>query len=135
MQRQETTGKKEITVLDAKRSNAINIGLTVLPPPRTIKAAILKMDNAIMNREGIEVTTDSFSCSVFVNRSFTEKLHLYARLLALNFYFNDYLIKDLIYSEFFFSPENFDWHDSHSRGENKHSGGPDGKPRYSPWNC
>lgn len=102
MQRQETTGKKEITVLDAKRSNAINIGLTVLPPPRTIKAAILKMDNAIMNREGIEVTTDSFSCSVFVNRSFTEKLHLYARLLALNFYFNDYLIKDLIYSQFFF---------------------------------
>lgn len=127
MQRQETTGKKEITVLDAKRSNAINIGLTVLPPPRTIKAAILKMDNAIMNREGIEVTTDSFSCSFFVNRSFTEKLHLYARLLALNFYFNDYLIKDLIYSQFFFfSPENFDWHDSHSRGENKHSGGPDG---------
>ncbi|XP_056013907.1 FH1/FH2 domain-containing protein 3-like isoform X5 [Ostrea edulis] len=52
--RQEATGKKEITVLDAKRSNAINIGLTVLPPPRTIKAAILKMDNAIMNREGIE---------------------------------------------------------------------------------
>lgn len=102
MQRQETTGKKEITVLDAKRSNAINIGLTVLPPPRTIKAAILKMDNAIMNREGIEVITDSFSCSVFVNRSFTEKLHLYARLLALNFYFNDYLIKDLIYSQFFF---------------------------------
>lgn len=42
-------------MLDAKRSNAINIGLTVLPPPRTIKAAILKMDNAIMNREGIEV--------------------------------------------------------------------------------
>lgn len=102
MQRQETTGKKEITVLDAKRSNAINIGLTVLPPPRTIKAAILKMDNAIMNREGIEVTTDSFSCSVFVNRSFTEKLHLYARLLALNFYFNDNLIKDLIYSQFYF---------------------------------
>lgn len=86
------------------------------------------MDNAIMNREGIEVTTDSFSCSVFVNRSFTEKLHLYARLLALNFYFNDYLIKDPIGSQFlfFFSPENFDWHDSHSRGENKHSGGPDG---------
>lgn len=58
LQRQETAGKKEITVLDAKRSNAINIGLTVLPPPRTIKAAILKMDNAIMNREGIEVTTN-----------------------------------------------------------------------------
>ncbi|XP_064640823.1 FH1/FH2 domain-containing protein 3-like isoform X4 [Lineus longissimus] len=48
------TAKKEITVLDPKRSNAINIGMTVLPPPRTIKAAILKMDNSIMNREGIE---------------------------------------------------------------------------------
>lgn len=60
------------------------------------------MDNAIMNREGIEVTTDSFSCSVFVNRSFTEKLHLYARLLALNFYFNDYLINDPIGSQFLF---------------------------------
>ncbi|CAG5123280.1 unnamed protein product, partial [Candidula unifasciata] len=52
--KQDTTGKKEITVLDPKRSNAINIGLTVLPPPRTIKAAILKMDNSIMNKEGIE---------------------------------------------------------------------------------
>jgi len=53
-QKQETA-KKELTVLDAKRSNVINIGLTVLPPPRTIKTAILKMDGAIMNREGIEV--------------------------------------------------------------------------------
>ncbi|KAL8588249.1 hypothetical protein ACOMHN_057967 [Nucella lapillus] len=52
--RNEVSGKKEITVLDAKRSNAINIGLTVLPPPRTIKAAILKMDTSIMNKEGIE---------------------------------------------------------------------------------
>ncbi|XP_070195537.1 FH1/FH2 domain-containing protein 3-like isoform X13 [Littorina saxatilis] len=51
---QDTSGKKEITVLDTKRSNAINIGLTVLPPPRTIKAAILKMDTSIMNKEGIE---------------------------------------------------------------------------------
>ncbi|GFR77769.1 FH1/FH2 domain-containing protein 3 [Elysia marginata] len=50
----DSTGKKEITVLDSKRSNTINIGLTVLPPPRTIKAAILKMDNSIMNKEGIE---------------------------------------------------------------------------------
>ena len=55
-QRQEAAGKKQITVLDPKRSNAINIGLTVLPPPRTIKAAILKMDTSIMNREGIEVS-------------------------------------------------------------------------------
>ncbi|CAF0910946.1 unnamed protein product, partial [Didymodactylos carnosus] len=46
--------KKEITVLDTKRSNAINIGLTVLPPARTIKAAILKMDNSVINKEGIE---------------------------------------------------------------------------------
>ena len=44
-------------VLDPKRSNAINIGMTVLPPPRTIKTAILKMDSAIMNREGIEVVS------------------------------------------------------------------------------
>ena len=50
--------KKQITVLDAKRSNAINIGLTVLPPPRTIKTAILKMDSSIMNREGIEVSSE-----------------------------------------------------------------------------
>lgn len=47
--------KKEITVLDTKRSNAINIGLTVLPTARTIKAAILKMDSSVINKEGIEV--------------------------------------------------------------------------------
>ncbi|XP_025115916.1 FH1/FH2 domain-containing protein 1-like isoform X3 [Pomacea canaliculata] len=52
--KQDASGKKEITVLDTKRSNAINIGLTVLPPPRTIKSAILKMDTSIMNKEGIE---------------------------------------------------------------------------------
>ncbi|XP_048253560.1 FH1/FH2 domain-containing protein 3-like isoform X4 [Haliotis rufescens] len=52
--KQETGSRKEIVVLDPKRSNAINIGLTVLPPPRTIKAAILKMDVSIMNKEGIE---------------------------------------------------------------------------------
>ena len=58
LQKQDSSGKKEITVLDPKRSNGINIGLTVLPPPRTIKAAILKMDNSIMNKEGIEVNTN-----------------------------------------------------------------------------
>jgi hypothetical protein len=42
-------------VLDTKRSNAINIGLTVLPPARTIKTAILKMDSSVINKEGIEV--------------------------------------------------------------------------------
>jgi hypothetical protein len=51
--------KKEITVLDTKRSNAINIGLTVLPTARTIKAAILKMDSSVINKEGIEVINKS----------------------------------------------------------------------------
>ncbi|RWS31642.1 FH1/FH2 domain-containing protein 3-like isoform X3, partial [Leptotrombidium deliense] len=46
--------KSEIVVLDAKRSNAINIGMTKLPPPRTIKTAILKMNSSIIGREGIE---------------------------------------------------------------------------------
>ncbi|XP_033950564.1 FH1/FH2 domain-containing protein 3 isoform X5 [Pseudochaenichthys georgianus] len=48
-------GKRtEIIVLDSKRSNAINIGLTVLPPPRTIKTAILNFDEYALNKEGIE---------------------------------------------------------------------------------
>ncbi|KFM67304.1 FH1/FH2 domain-containing protein 3, partial [Stegodyphus mimosarum] len=51
---QDCVKKSEIIVLDTKRSNAINIGMTKLPPPRTIKTAILKMDSTIMNREGIE---------------------------------------------------------------------------------
>lgn len=51
---QEQKGVKEIVVLDPKRSNVINIGMTKLPPPRTIKTAILKMDSSIINREGIE---------------------------------------------------------------------------------
>ncbi|XP_064409399.1 FH1/FH2 domain-containing protein 3 isoform X3 [Latimeria chalumnae] len=46
--------KQEIIVLDSKRSNAINIGLTVLPPPRTIKTAILNFDEYALNKEGIE---------------------------------------------------------------------------------
>jgi hypothetical protein len=45
---------KEIIVLDHKRSNAINIGMTKLPPPRIIKAAVMKMDSSTMNREGVE---------------------------------------------------------------------------------
>ncbi|XP_024946299.1 uncharacterized protein LOC107273227 isoform X3 [Cephus cinctus] len=51
---QEMNKNKEVIVLDHKRSNAINIGMTKLPPPRSIKTAILKMDATIMNREGIE---------------------------------------------------------------------------------
>ncbi|KAK7605056.1 hypothetical protein V9T40_006242 [Parthenolecanium corni] len=50
----ELNKNKEIIVLDPKRSNAINIGMTKLPPPRSIKTAILKMDSTVMNREGIE---------------------------------------------------------------------------------
>ncbi|CAH8633505.1 unnamed protein product [Heterobilharzia americana] len=53
IKKQEVAVKK-IEVLDMKRSNAINIGLKVLPPPRTISSAILKMDQSIINREGIE---------------------------------------------------------------------------------
>ncbi len=40
---------REIIVLDHKRSNAINIGMTKLPPPRIIKSAVLKMDASIMS--------------------------------------------------------------------------------------
>ncbi|XP_037532276.1 FH1/FH2 domain-containing protein 3 [Nematolebias whitei] len=46
--------RQETIVLDSKRSNAINIGLTVLPPPRTIKTAILNFDEYALNKEGIE---------------------------------------------------------------------------------
>ncbi|XP_059478171.1 uncharacterized protein LOC132198257 isoform X2 [Neocloeon triangulifer] len=51
---QDMNKSKEIIVLDSKRSNAINIGMTKLPPPRAIKSAILNMDTNVMNREGIE---------------------------------------------------------------------------------
>ncbi|XP_030059613.1 FH1/FH2 domain-containing protein 1 [Microcaecilia unicolor] len=47
-------GKKQITVLDSKRSNAINIGLTVLPTVNSIKTAILNFDEYTINKEGIE---------------------------------------------------------------------------------
>uniref|UniRef100_A0A8C1TXX9 Formin homology 2 domain containing 3b n=1 Tax=Cyprinus carpio TaxID=7962 RepID=A0A8C1TXX9_CYPCA len=46
--------RQEIIVLDSKRSNTINIGLTVLPPPRTIKTAILNFDEYALSKEGIE---------------------------------------------------------------------------------
>jgi len=47
--------RKEITILDTKRSNAINIGLTALPKPDAIKTAIMKLDSSVINREAIEV--------------------------------------------------------------------------------
>lgn len=46
--------KSELILLNAKRSNFINIGLKKLPAPRAIKTAIIKMDSTIINREGIE---------------------------------------------------------------------------------
>ena len=48
--------KKEIVVLEMKRSQAINIGLTKLPPIRALKQAVLNMDNAVIDREGIDVS-------------------------------------------------------------------------------
>merc|ERR1719295_1846951 len=45
---------KEIVVLDNKRSNFINIGMTEFPPPRIIKNSVMKMDSTIINKEGIE---------------------------------------------------------------------------------
>ncbi|XP_074058650.1 FH1/FH2 domain-containing protein 1 isoform X3 [Macrotis lagotis] len=42
------------TVLDPKRSNAINIGLTALPPVHVIKAALLGFDEFAVSKEGIE---------------------------------------------------------------------------------
>ncbi|XP_061450482.1 FH1/FH2 domain-containing protein 1 isoform X2 [Rhineura floridana] len=47
-------GKKLIVVLDPKRSNAINIGLTALPPVHIIKTAIFNFDEFAINKEGIE---------------------------------------------------------------------------------
>lgn len=44
-------------VLDPKRSNAINIGLTVLPPIHIIKTAVLNFDEFAVSKEGIEVRT------------------------------------------------------------------------------
>lgn len=52
-----TDGKKVVVVLDPKRSNAINIGLTVLPPVHIIKTAVLNFDEFAVSKEGIEVRT------------------------------------------------------------------------------
>lgn len=56
--------RQEIIVLDSKRSNAINIGLTALPPPRTIKSAILNFDEYALNKEGIEVSPQSSTLAI-----------------------------------------------------------------------
>lgn len=57
-------------MLDSKRSNAINIGLTVLPPPRTIKTAILNFDEYALNKEGIEVRKSSRCLQVCICNTF-----------------------------------------------------------------
>uniref|UniRef100_A0A8B9KC26 Formin homology 2 domain containing 1 n=1 Tax=Astyanax mexicanus TaxID=7994 RepID=A0A8B9KC26_ASTMX len=46
--------RAEIHVLDSKRSNAINIGMTVLPAVHIIKTAILNFDEFAISKEGIE---------------------------------------------------------------------------------
>ncbi|CAI4227599.1 unnamed protein product [Auanema sp. JU1783] len=43
-----------LTVLPMKRSQAIHIGLTKLPPTSVIPAAIMKFDSMVLNKEGIE---------------------------------------------------------------------------------
>ncbi|XP_077942219.1 FH1/FH2 domain-containing protein 1 isoform X5 [Gasterosteus aculeatus] len=48
------TKRSEILVLDSKRSNAINIGMTVLPAVHVIKTAILNFDEYAISKEGIE---------------------------------------------------------------------------------
>ncbi|XP_078101316.1 FH1/FH2 domain-containing protein 3 isoform X2 [Sander vitreus] len=48
------TKKAELLVLDPKRSNAINIGMTVLPAVHVIKTAILNYDEFAISKEGIE---------------------------------------------------------------------------------
>lgn len=46
--------QNEITVLDQKRSNAINISMKTLPSIRTIKSAILAMNSDALPKESIE---------------------------------------------------------------------------------
>ncbi|XP_068446833.1 FH1/FH2 domain-containing protein 1 [Clinocottus analis] len=48
------TKRSVILVLDSKRSNAINIGMTVLPAVHVIKTAILNFDEFAISKEGIE---------------------------------------------------------------------------------
>uniref|UniRef100_A0A914BYP5 FH1/FH2 domain-containing protein 3 n=1 Tax=Acrobeloides nanus TaxID=290746 RepID=A0A914BYP5_9BILA len=51
----EDVEKKQVLhVLSMKRSQAINIGLTKLPPVSVIPTAIRKFDSTVLNKEGIE---------------------------------------------------------------------------------
>ncbi|EDO36709.1 predicted protein [Nematostella vectensis] len=51
---EEKDKRKEIVVLDVKRSQQINIALTKLPPIRTLKQAIISMDSTVIDREGVD---------------------------------------------------------------------------------
>lgn len=64
MQKGPETKKSELLVLDPKRSNAINIGMTVLPAVHVIKAAILNFDEFAISKEGIEVWLPSDRCTL-----------------------------------------------------------------------
>lgn len=55
LQKGAESKKSELLVLDPKRSNAINIGMTVLPAVHVIKTAILNFDEFAISKEGIEV--------------------------------------------------------------------------------
>ncbi|EGT37795.1 hypothetical protein CAEBREN_02364 [Caenorhabditis brenneri] len=48
------TKTQTLSVLPLKRSQAINIGLTKLPPINVIPAAIMKFDSLVLNKDGIE---------------------------------------------------------------------------------
>ncbi|CAI5440136.1 unnamed protein product [Caenorhabditis angaria] len=48
------TKSQTLSVLPLKRSQAINIGLTKLPPINVIPAAIMKFDSMVLNKDGIE---------------------------------------------------------------------------------
>ncbi|CAB3407103.1 unnamed protein product [Caenorhabditis bovis] len=48
------TKTQTLSVLPLKRSQAINIGLTKLPPINVIPAAIMKFDSMVLNKDGIE---------------------------------------------------------------------------------
>lgn len=51
---EEREKKKEIVILDMKRSQQINIALTKLPPVNSLKQAILAMDNSVLDKESLE---------------------------------------------------------------------------------
>lgn len=74
--------RQEIIILDSKRSNAINIGLTVLPPPRTIKTAILNFDEYALSKEGIEVILHCFTIT-FLFANYDNSLEIMKQMMKL----------------------------------------------------